>query len=146
MGIVYGLWLLLLGCLAVPHLVIAKYANAKKILDKLVPFQGWIGFVSGLFGLYEVVWMLASLSYLRGGVKGILHFAIIAVAVLCQILLGFLLGIGIVKSFVRDPQAQAKMDQFFDKLLPYQVMLGVLAIADGFAVVVTIIFPSLLQP
>jgi hypothetical protein len=144
MGIVYGVWLLVLGCLAVPNLVIAKYANAKKILDKLAPFQGWIGLASAIWGLYEVVWMLSSLSLIKLGIGGFVHFVIIAVAVICQIALGFLLGIGIIRSFVKDGQAQAKLEQFFEKLLTYQIMLGILAIADGFAVVAVTLVPSLL--
>ena len=146
MSIVYGLWLFVLGCLAVPHLVISKYAGAEKILNKLRPFQGWIGFLSGLWGLYEIVWLLSALTFLRGGVRGIVYFLIILAAVLCQIVLGFILGIGIVKSFVRDAQAQAKMEQLLDRVLPYQVMLGILAIVDGATLVITTIVPSLLGP
>ncbi len=144
MGIVYGIWLLLLGCLAVPNLVISKYADAKKILDKLAPFQGWIGLVSAVWGLYEVTWMLSSLSLIKEGIRGFVHFVIIAVAVICQIALGFLLGIGIIRSFVKDGQARAKIDAFFEKLLTYQILLGILAIADGMAVVAVTIVPSLL--
>jgi hypothetical protein len=145
MGILYGVCLVVLGCLAVPHLVVSKFADAKRILDKLVPFQGWIGFLAGLFGLYEITWMLSSLSYLGDGVKGIVHVAIIAAAVVCQIALGFILGIGIVKHFVSDAQAQAKLDQLLDRVLPHRTVLGLLAIADGFAVVAVTLVPSILQ-
>jgi hypothetical protein len=145
MGFVYGVWLLLLGCLAVPHLVISKYAEAKKILDKLAPYQGWIGLASAALGLYETGWMLESLSLMKGGVKGVLHFAIIAVAVVCQIVLGFILGIGILRSFIKDAEAKAKVEQLFEKVLPSQLILGVLAIVDGMAVAVTTVMPSLLQ-
>ncbi len=146
MGFVYGLWLLALGSLAVPHLVISKFANAKKILDKLAPFQGWIGLISGVWGLYEIIWMLSALTFLKEGLKGFVHFAIIAAAVICQIVLGFILGIGVVKSFVKDGQAQAKLDQIFEKILPYQLLFGVLAIADGFALVAVTLVPTILGP
>jgi hypothetical protein len=145
MGFVYGLCLLVLGCLAVPQLVVSKVAEAKKILDKLTPFQGWFGLGFGFLGLYEVVWMLSSLGLLKNGVKGIFHFAIIAVAVVCQIVLGFILSIGILRTFIKDAEAQGKMEQLFDKVLPYQLMLGALAIADGMALVVTTLMPSLLE-
>jgi hypothetical protein len=130
-GVLYGLWLLLLGCLAVPHLYISK-----KLVGRLTRFQGWIGFVSALVGLYEITWLLASLAYLGQGVSGVVRFLVVLVAVICQIVLGFILGIGIAEHFVRDAEAQAKMEQLLGRVLPYQTTLGLLAIADGIAVVI----------
>jgi hypothetical protein len=36
-----GLWLALLGILAAPNLIISKKPEAKEIIAKLAPYQGW---------------------------------------------------------------------------------------------------------
>ena len=46
-------------------------------------------------------------------------------------LLGFLLGIGILKSFVKDDKANAKADQLIAKLAPHRGTLGLVAIGLG---------------
>jgi len=136
MNIIDGVWLFVLGCLAVPSMVLSKSPEAKKALDKLVPFQGWIGVISLLWGLYNIIWLIRWLSALGHGVKGIIFFLVFAAFVVCQLVLGFILGIGIVKSFVKDANAQAKLDETLTKVLPYQSTLGLVAIADGILLVV----------
>ena len=136
MNIIDGVWLFVLGCLAVPSMVLSKSPEAKKALDKLVPFQGWIGVISLLWGLYNIIWLIRWLSALGHGVKGIIFFLVFAAFVLCQVILGFILGIGVVKSFVKDANAQAKLDETLTKVVPYQSKLGILAILDGILLIV----------
>jgi len=136
MNIIDGIWLFVLGCLAVPQMVMSKSPDAKKALDKIVPFQGWIGVISLIWGLYNVIWLIRFLSALGHGVKGIIFFLVFAAFVVCQIVLGFILGIGVVKSFVKDANAQAKLDETLAKVQPYQSKLGLLAIADGILLVI----------
>ena len=45
--------------------------------------------------------------------------------------LGFILGVGTMKTFIKDPKANEKMDQTLHKLAPYQGNLGLLAIGVG---------------
>jgi hypothetical protein len=48
-----------------------------------------------------------------------------------QAALGLILGIGTLKTFIKNPQAQQKMDETLAKLSPKQGMLGVAAIGLG---------------
>ncbi|MEO0814681.1 MAG: hypothetical protein AAFY60_17600, partial [Myxococcota bacterium] len=50
----YGIWLAVLGALAVPSLVLRR-EEMKPVLDSLTPYQGWIGAVSALWGLWGVI-------------------------------------------------------------------------------------------
>lgn len=50
---------------------------------------------------------------------------------LVQLALGLLLGIGVLKTFIKQPQAVAKMDETVAKLAPYQGKLGLVAIGIG---------------
>jgi len=128
-----GLTLFVLGCLAVPNLIISKQPNAKQILDKIVPFQGWIGVVGAIIGIVHIPSLLSSLRFLGHGLS-LIGFLLAAVAVVTLIVLGFILGIGIIKSFVKDATAQAKLDAALAKVTPYQVTLGIIGIVDGILV------------
>ena len=58
------------------------------------------------------------------------------VVMVVQASLGLLLGVGVLKTFIKDPTAQAKMDQTIAKLAPKQGMLGLIAIGLGIWLVV----------
>jgi hypothetical protein len=45
--------------------------------------------------------------------------------------LGLLLGVGVLKTFIKDPTANAKMDQTIAKLAPKQGVLGLVGIGIG---------------
>jgi len=128
MGLIGGLWLIVLGILAVPSLIIAKKPNAKELIDKLAPYQGWIGAISALWGVWGVISSILNLGWLA-------HWPIYWITYLANnvllLALGLLLGVGTLKTFIKDPTAQAKMDQTIAKLAPKQGVLGLAAIGVG---------------
>lgn len=129
MGIVTGAWLFVLGVLGAASLIIARKPEAKEYIDKLTPYQGWIGFVSMWWGL----WMIIS-SILNMGVLLKYHkiwWITLVAAGAVQLLLGILLGVGVFKTFIKDETANEKMDQAVKKLAPYQGTLGFIAIGCG---------------
>lgn len=129
-----ALALMLLGVLAVPGLIIAKRPDAKKIIDKIAPYQGWIGAIIAVWGVVRLFSWLSMFGLLSLGVGGILRWVFYTAYVFLSIALGFMLGIGVIKSFVKNPQAQAKMDEMLARLAPKQGILGLLAIGVGFVV------------
>ncbi len=48
------------GILAASALIIARKPDAKALIDKLTPYQGWIGVVMFVWGIFEL------LSVIRG--------------------------------------------------------------------------------
>ena len=133
MGLFGGIWLAVLGVLGASSLIIARKPDAKELIGKLAPYQGWIGAVSALWGVWFVISSLLNLRWLA--VAPIYWITFLADGVL-QALLGILLGVGVMKTFIKDAQAQAKMDQTVAKLAPYQGMLGIIAIGLGVWMVV----------
>ncbi len=129
MGLVYGLWLAVLGILGAASLIVAKKPNAKELIDKLTPYQGWIGAVSVLGGLWEVINSVLTMGSVLAHWP-ILWITLLAGAVL-KVGLGLLLGVGVLKSFIKDPTAQEKMDQTIVKIAPYQGTMGFVAIGVG---------------
>lgn len=128
MGFVGGIWLFVLGALAAPSLILAKRPDADQVLAKIEPYQGWIGAVSALWGVWGVISALLNLGLIK--IVPILWITILAVA-LVQLALGLLLGVGVLKQYIKNPEAQAKMDQTIAKLRPKQGKLGLVAMGLG---------------
>jgi hypothetical protein len=131
-----GLWIFILGALAVPNLILSRRPDAKRILDKITPYQGWIGLISALWGVLQIIFLINALTWLRGGVRGLFEFVLFAVFVVTQISLGFILGIGVMKHFIKDAKAQTKMDEVLARIIPYQARLGLVAMLAGIIIIV----------
>ncbi len=129
-----GLWLAVLGCLAVPSLILAKRPDAKEVLGKIAPYQGWMGAVSAIWGIWGIISSVLNLGWLT--TWPIWWISNLASSVLLGAL-GLILGIGTLKTFIKDPTAQAKMDQTLAKLAPHQGRLGIAGIALGIWTVVS---------
>ena len=128
MGLITGLWLAVLGVLGASSLIIARKPDAKELIAKISPYQGWIGAISALWGAWWVINAVLNISLMSvAPIAWIIWLATGAV----MLLLGFLLGIGILKTFVKDEKANAKADQMLAKLAPYQGTLGLIAIGLG---------------
>lgn len=133
MGLIGGIWLAVLGVLGASSLIIAKRPDAKEMIDKIAPYQGWIGAVSALWGIWMVISSVLSIGWLA--VAPIYWATYLADGVL-QLLLGLLLGVGVLKQFIKDPTANEKMDQTIAKIAPYQGTLGLIAIGVGIWMVI----------
>lgn len=123
-----AVWMIVLGILGAASLIIAKKPDAKALIDKLAPFQGWIGAISVLWGIWGVINSILSLGWLTA--MPIAWITYLAESVVC-LLLGLLLGVGVIKTFVKQPQAVEKMDMVVKKVSPYQGILGIIAILLG---------------
>ncbi len=138
MGLVNAIWLILLGVLGASSLIIAKKPDAKEIIAKIAPYQGWIGAVSALWGVWGLVSTVLTLG--RLGSAPILWFTGLAVAIV-QLVLGLILGIGVLKTFIKNPEAQRRMDEALTQLAPQQGAFGLAAIVWGvWSLITTFIF------
>jgi hypothetical protein len=123
-----GIWLALLGILAVPSLILSRRPDAKEMLAKLSPYQGWMGVVSAFWGVWGVISAVLNIGWLTS--YPIFWITLLANSVLLAAL-GFILGIGVMKTFLKDVNAQAKMDETLAKIAPHQGRLGIGAVAMG---------------
>lgn len=128
MGLINGLWLMVLGVLGASNLIIASKPNARELIGKLAPYQGWIGAISALWGVWGIISSVLHLGWLT--LFPIFWVTFLADSVLL-FALGLLLGVGVLKTFIKNPSAQAKMDQTITRLAPKQGMLGLIAIGVG---------------
>ena len=119
--------LFVLGVVCASNLIIARKPDAKELIAKIAPYQGWIGAISALWGVWWLInWVLNLGVWLKAA--PVLCFTWLAVCLLL-IGLGLLCGIGVLKMFIKQPQEVEKLDQTVAKLAPFQGMLGLAGIA-----------------
>jgi hypothetical protein len=131
MGILFAIFLVIVGALAAYPRVVQTWPNGKALIDKLLPYQGAIGIVSLIWGVAEMVRRLA-----RMGVEVRLEPAVWLVMLaggVVAVLLGILLGYGVIAQHVlgRSPEMQRRGDEIRARLIPRQVQLGMAGMALG---------------
>ena len=112
------------GVLGAASLIVAKKPDAKNLIDKLTPYQGFIGVVLVLWGIWDVIGVLRSLGSFS------VFWLVWLITAVTELALGFLLGYGLISKYVLggSPQALEKGQQLRAKLAVYQGPLGVVAV------------------
>ena len=115
------------GLLGAANLIVAKKPNAKELIDKLTPYQGWIGVVLVLWGIWDLIGVFRALGILSSAPVWWILYVVTAVT---ELALGFLLGYGLISKYALggSPEALEKGQQLRTKLAKYQGPLGVVAI------------------
>jgi len=118
------------GILAASALIIARKPNAKDLIDKITPYQGWIGVGMFLWGIWGTLDCVGGIKYLSAAPLFWLFWFASSVA---DLLVGFLLGFGLITKYAlgRNAAAQARGQQLRAKLAGYQGVFGLFAIAMG---------------
>ena len=135
MGLLHGLWLLVLGALGAATIV-ARDRRGARVLGELEPYRGWIGVISAAIGAWRLFWVLLELP----GLRWFNHWLLRAVDGALLLSLGLVLGVGIFRSWLKNPSAQSTLDGWIRKLQPYREKLGVTAMVVGAYLVLHAIF------
>jgi hypothetical protein len=132
---IYGITLIILGLLAAPSLLLSKKPDAKELLEKITPYQGWIGLAFCFWGIWGVIQAVLNLGLLTTfpiwWITWLSSSAIEAV-------LGFILGYGMISNLVlsKNEGAKQKGEQLLAKLAPIQGKLGFAGIIIGIWVII----------
>ncbi len=136
-----GITLIILSMIAVPSIILAKKPNAQELLDKITPYQGWIGMIFTFWGVYGIIFSgILGLSWF--GSWPIYWTTTLAVNIM-QAILGFILGYGLISKYVfsKSEEAKQKGAQLLAKLAPIQGKLGIAGIMVGlWSIVASIMF------
>lgn len=118
------------GILAASGFIISKHQNARHLIDRLVPFQGFIGVGLlgwGVFDLIDVLRHRAALGRI-GDVYPLFMVSMYA-AVASAILLGFLLGMPLLARWIPgDSAAEVRAMNAQKKLAAWNTLLGFVGI------------------
>lgn len=127
---IYGILLIVLGILAIPSLILSKKPDAKDLLDKITPYQGWIGCVFTFWGFWGIISSVLNLGWLS---IIPVYWVIYLLVALLEFSLGFIMGYSLITKYAlsKNPTAAEKGEQLLAKLLPLQGKLGIVAIILG---------------
>ena len=139
---IYGITLILLGCLAIPSLILAKKPDAKALFDKIAPYQGIIGLVFAFWGVWGIIQCVLNIGLLSAIPVAWGIWLLVSVV---EAALGFILGYGLISKHMlsKNEAAAEKGEKLLQKLLPLQGTLGLIAIILGAVqIVVSIIYKA----
>ncbi|HEU0036103.1 MAG TPA: hypothetical protein VFQ53_36070 [Kofleriaceae bacterium] len=130
-SLVLELLLILGGVLALSGLIVAQKPDAKKYIDKLVPFQALIGV--GLLVLGVVLFLYAGPVAMFRMIKVNAFYGMVGLAmVFSAIILGMFFGMPqIAKWIPGDSPAEQKAMEISQKVAPYQAIVGIVALGAG---------------
>lgn len=118
------------GLIAASNLVVSRMANAKTLIDKLTPYQGWIGMIMFGWGIWETISVVTGMSLLSTAPLTWIFWLCVALA---DLFVGFLLGFGLITKYAlsKNEQAMEKGQRIRGKLAPFQGVLGIFAMVMG---------------
>ena len=129
------------GVLSAANIIVGKKPNAKELIDKLVPYQGWIGAVMFFWGIWGLINILGHLGYI-GMYFSSLGGIIMIIAILTELVLGFLLGFGLITKYAlsKSEAAMEKGQAIRAKLSKFQAPLGIVAIVVAAYILISYVF------
>ena len=115
------------GLIAASSLIVSKKPNAQELLDKLTPFQGWIGVILTFWGARGIIYSFLSIGSM--GIAWIIGLAVSA----CMFIVGFLLAYSLISKYLleKNETAKKKGQELRLKLTKFQVPAGVILIILG---------------
>jgi len=118
------------GILAAAALIIARKPDAKALIDKLTPYQGWIGLVMFGWGIHEIIGVLTNMGLMTSMFTRWLFWALTGGS---DLVVGFLLGFGLLVKYAlgKNATAMARGQQIRVKLAAYQGVFGIVSIVMG---------------
>ncbi len=129
----YGITLIILSIIAVPSLILAKKPNAAALLAKIVPYQGWTGFVFFIWGVWGLIQSILTLGWFSSGLWWIILWLTYFASSLVEAILGFMLGYGLISKYLlsKNEKAKEKGEQLLAKMASVQGKLGIFGIIVG---------------
>ncbi|WP_276165636.1 hypothetical protein [Zobellia alginiliquefaciens] len=127
---IWGIALVLLSIVAVPSLLLSKKPNAEELLEKIEPYQGWIGILFCFWGVWGIITAILNLGWLT---TSPIWWVTFLAGNIVSAGLGFMLGSGLInKLFLSNSQAaRVRAEELRAKIAPKQGKLGILGIVIG---------------
>ncbi|MBT9189846.1 MULTISPECIES: hypothetical protein [Zobellia] len=127
---IWGIALVLLSIVAVPSLLLSKKPNAGELLEKIEPYQGWIGIIFCFWGVWGLITAVLNLGWLS---TSPIWWATFLAGNLVSAALGFMLGSGLINKLLlsNSQAARVRAEELRAKIAPKQGKLGILGIVVG---------------
>ncbi len=137
----FSILLIVVGVLAAYPGIVRARPDAKEILDKLVPYQGWFGIAALIWGALNLLRILLHFGVMT--IMPAIWLILILASNIVAVLLGLLLGYGLIAQYVlnNSPAARRRGEELRSRLLARQVTLGWAGIALG---IIGLLLPALM--
>ena len=137
----FSILLIIVGVLAAYPGIVRARPDAKDLLDKLVPYQGWFGIVALVWGAIDLLRILLHLGMMT--MMPAMWLILILAGNVVAVLLGLILGYGLIAQYVLsgNPDARRRGEEWRAKLLTRQVALGWAGIVLG---ILGLLLPALM--
>lgn len=126
------------GMLAAASVVIKKSPDAANLIKKIKPYEATIGATALVLGILKLLGITTALKV--GVLWGTVYFACVASC----IVMGFLLGYPVIQDFLLDElseDAKKKSAEMYERLTPYKITSGLVAMGTGaYLLVIGILF------
>ncbi|MDQ3367195.1 MAG: hypothetical protein M3680_17365 [Myxococcota bacterium] len=131
MEFLHAILLILGGILALSAFIVTKRPDAKAMIDKLTPFQAFIGVGLLVISLIQLLDVGPINAFRILSLVPLLGITIIG-ACYGGIILGFFFGMPqIAKWIPGDSNAETKATNLAKKLAPFQMIFGIIALVAG---------------
>ncbi|HVV83823.1 MAG TPA: hypothetical protein VHE35_12195 [Kofleriaceae bacterium] len=133
MMILIGLLLIVASILAVSGFIISKKPEAKQLIDKIVPFQGFIGVALLALGVIFLIGWIGKTDDI-GAIGD--HWTLFPFAfylgTASAIVLGFLFGMPLIAKWIPgETPAEVKAMEMQKKLAAFQTIIGIVGLVFG---------------
>ncbi len=137
MGVLFPIIVIIAGILAASAVVIQKLPDSAEYINKIKPYEGFIGagsLIMGAFTLFSFTRIMAS------------PFLMMTSTFTCigsSLIMGFLLGYPVLQDLFLDDMGEAsrkKSEDIYEKLTPYKVTSGLVGIGAGMTILLLKIF------
>jgi hypothetical protein len=117
------------GVLAAASFIVSKKPDAEKLIGKIRPYQGFVGVALLALGVFSIIDGALGAAFDILSVKVLLGLTILSIVV-CELLLGFLLGMPLIARWIPgESSAETRALELNKKLGVYQVTIGFVALA-----------------
>lgn len=134
MNILGSIILIAGGILAASAYIISKKPEAEKLIKKLMPFNGWIGiimFIWGVWYVFDIIFHLGRYTTLLK-IDPFWGFVSMLFVPFMAVVTGFMLGFGLVARWIPGQgRSEEKLLALRKKLIRITTPLGFLAILAG---------------
>ncbi len=130
MDLIAPIVLIVAGILAASGFIISRKPDARQLIDKIVPFQGYIGVLLLLWGIVDTIRLLTNLDKI-GTIGSTYPFYSISMyaGVASEVLLGFLLGMPLIATWIPgESAAEQRAMEMQKKVVPFQTIIGFIGI------------------
>jgi hypothetical protein len=137
LGLVGALGLIVAALLALSGVIISRRPEAQRLVDKLVPYQGFLGVGLLAWGILYLVLRigLIKLWFDAWPLGGTLLLA----TTLCAALLGFLFGMPLIAQWIPgDSPAEQKALEMQQKIASFAVLLGMIGMIAAIGVILMV--------